>query len=228
MVNKEISLLWFRQDLRLSDNPALIAAAACNLEILPIYIHDNLSPQEYAIGSASKIYLYNSLTNLNKSLSNKLNIYTGDPLKILIYLLQKYNIKQIFWNRCYEPWLLSYDEIITKQLKPYNTNCIITNGSYLWDPSKITKDDGSYYKVFSAYKRKVYSLHPSKPLSKPQFTVLQDIDNKRRIDDLQLIPNHKWAEKIIPAADKISFGASQGLNKYLFGKFFNSGKKCFV
>jgi deoxyribodipyrimidine photo-lyase len=56
-MTKEISIVWFRQDLRLSDNPAI--AEASNLgTILPIYILDDCAPNPFKIGGASKIWLH--------------------------------------------------------------------------------------------------------------------------------------------------------------------------
>ncbi len=62
MIN-EISIVWFRQDLRLSDNPAMVEASNLGV-ILPIYIFDDCAPNSFKMGSASKIWLYHSLSSL--------------------------------------------------------------------------------------------------------------------------------------------------------------------
>ena len=67
---------WFRQDLRLSDNPALFEAAK-NSSILPIYILDDINSKELAMGGASRFWLHHSLNSLNKSLDQNLSIYSG-------------------------------------------------------------------------------------------------------------------------------------------------------
>lgn len=96
------SIVWFKQDLRLSDNPALLEAARLG-KILPIYILDTSIPSPFKMGSATKIYLHYSLNALNKSLNNKLNFYIGKPQTIILKLIKQYNIQNIFWNRSYEP-----------------------------------------------------------------------------------------------------------------------------
>lgn len=196
MKQNSISIFWFRQDLRLSDNPGLIEASKLG-KVLPIYILDDLSPSPFKIGSASKIYLHDSLMSLNQSLNDNLNLYTGKPEKIIFNLIQQYNVKHIFWNRCYEPCRISNDERMVNKLNARNIHCNIFNGSYLWAPESIKKDDGSYYKVFSAYKRKAYLLEPRKPSPKPKNLVLiRDETNKTTLDDFQLIADYPWQKKL--------------------------------
>ena len=62
---------WFRQDLRLTDNPALFEAIKIG-KVLPIYILDEENAGDYKMGEASKIWLHYSLLSLNKSLDGKL------------------------------------------------------------------------------------------------------------------------------------------------------------
>ena len=195
-MKQPISIFWFRQDLRLSDNPGLVEAARLG-GILPVYIIDDLPPSPFKTGSASQLYLRQSLESLNQSLNNSLNVYIGDPKEILFQLIKKYNIEHIFWNRCHEPWCLSDDALIKKKLSALNIHHAVFNGSYLWTPEQITKEDGSYYKVFGAYKRKVWCLPPSKPLPKPANLILiKDPTNETTLNDLQLRPQHPWQNKI--------------------------------
>lgn len=205
-----ISIFWFRQDLRLSDNPGLMEASRLG-EVFPIYIFDDLSPLPFKIGSASKIYLHHSLVSLNQSLNNQLNFYMGHPGKIIFRLIKKFHIKNVFWNRCYEPWHRLHDELIESKLKSLSINYTIFNGSYLFDPEKIKKDDGSYYKVFGAYKRKVYLFEPRKVSPKPKNLILvKDNENGTILDDFQLIPENKWHEKI---KQKWNFGEKDAQKK---------------
>ena len=209
-MKQSISIFWFRQDLRLSDNPGLMEAFRLG-KILPIYILDDLSPPPFKTGSASRIYLHHSLASLNQSLNNGLNLYVGDPEKIIFQLIKKYKIGNIFWNRCYEPWRMDHDAIIEKRLSDLKINHAVFNGSYLWTPEEIKKEDGSYYKVFSAYKRKVYFLEPRKSLPKPENLILmKDHSNETILDDLQLIPKHQWQNKI---KEHWTFGEGAAQNK---------------
>ena len=77
-----IAIHWFRQDLRLSDNPSLIEATKHN-NVLPIYILDDKNGDNFAMGAASKWWLESSLRSLNNSLGGKLSIYKGNPIDVL-------------------------------------------------------------------------------------------------------------------------------------------------
>ena len=87
------SIVWFRQDLRIKDNPALLAATEIG-EIIPVYILDEENAQEYSLGGASKWWLHESLKSLNKSLDGKLNFFKGDARKIIKNLCEKNQVSQ--------------------------------------------------------------------------------------------------------------------------------------
>ena len=80
---EEICILWFRQDLRLNDNPALIEANNSGIKILPVYILDDVNSGNWKIGSASRWWLNESLKKLNDSLNNNLCFMNGDSIKCL-------------------------------------------------------------------------------------------------------------------------------------------------
>jgi len=63
------TIFWFRQDLRLFDNPGLYAAAKSSA-VMAIYILEDENPRDFRIGEASRWWLHHSLSRLNKSLDN--------------------------------------------------------------------------------------------------------------------------------------------------------------
>ena len=65
---RQPSILWFRQDLRLADNPALAAAAELGAPILPLYVLDDEAPGAWAPGGASRWWLDRSLAALEAEL----------------------------------------------------------------------------------------------------------------------------------------------------------------
>jgi len=114
-MNRKV-LHWFRQDLRLSDNPAL-SEASRHRDIFPIYIFDNHNSGPHGIGVASRWWLHQSLTELDRQLGGNLSIFKGEAGKILIALAERNDITRIFWNRCYEPWRVSRDKKIKELLE---------------------------------------------------------------------------------------------------------------
>ena len=193
-MNKPKAIHWFRQDLRLLDNPAFYDAAK-NSSILPIYILDDENSKEFSMGEASRFWLHHSLASLNKSLDENLAIYHGNPLEILLDLIVRLDLDEIYWNRCYEPWRIKRDTQIKKELESKGIKVNTFNGSLLWEPWTIKKGDGTAYKVFTPFFRKgcLLSVEPRKPLpgpNNPDF--LNDSEKSLEINDLTLLPSVRW------------------------------------
>ena len=233
MPKKDINIFWFRQDLRLSDNPGLYNSIK-NGATLPIFIFDDENSKEHINGSASKWWLHHSLIALKQSLDNNLSLYRGDPKNILIKLTETYNVKEIFWNRCYEPWRIKRDKKIKSFFDDKEISVNTYNGSLLWEPWNVVKNDGTPYKVFTPYYRKgcLNSEMPRTPIQKPKLdNLLFDKMNSISIDDLELMPEHNWhvaMEKLWTpgekgAHNKIDVFIKEGLANYKDGRNFPSG-----
>ena len=116
MTSTTTSIVWFRQDLRLHDNPALEFASSVG-KVLPIYILDEKNGSDWRPGKASRWWLNGSLQSLDRSMNGALRVFRGDPLKIIEKLITEYNIRNIFWNRCYEPWQALRDKVIKSKVQ---------------------------------------------------------------------------------------------------------------
>ena len=146
------SIVLFRQDLRLSDNPAL--ACASEGQVLPVYIKDTQSLGDWPIGHQSEQWLNAALDSLNHDLDGHLYIETGDTLAILNKLCKSHNITHIYWNRCYEPSRIQYDKLLKQSLQDRGIVVESFNGSLLWEPWTILNQQGESYKVFTPFYRK--------------------------------------------------------------------------
>jgi deoxyribodipyrimidine photo-lyase len=216
-MNLPKAIHWFRQDLRLSDNPALFEAASKN-SILPIYILDDKNSKELSMGGASRFWLHHSLKSLNANLDNHLSIYHGDPLEIILDILDRLDIKEIFWNRCYEPWRIKRDTNIKKKLELKGIKVNTLNGSLLWEPWTIKKGDGTPYKVFTPYFRKgcLLSEEPRKPISPPMnLDLFYDNNSLEDINALSLLPSTKWDIKMKSFWNIGELGANNRLAEFL-------------
>lgn len=193
----QISIFWFRQDLRLSDNPGLCEAAKDG-SVLPIYILDDETSAEFKMGSASRWWLHHSLTNLNKSFDGKLNIYAGSAKHILIELIKNNKIDAIYWNHCYEPWRIHNDTEIKTELAKLDIECKSFNGSLLWEPWDTLKKDNTYYKVFTPFYKNgcLQAKAPRIPLPKPENIKLISDEKSITINDLGLLPKIPWDKKM--------------------------------
>ena len=130
-----ISIAWFRQDLRLADNPALRAAAEAG-RVLPVYILDDTSAGEWRRGAASRAWLHQSLRSLDHSLDGQLRCFVGDAEEIITRLVRSLPVSAVYWNRGYEPWRRQRDSRIKQRLTDAGLDCRSFNASLLWEPWK--------------------------------------------------------------------------------------------
>lgn len=192
------TIFWFRQDLRLADNPGLFEAVQEGA-VMPIYILDEQSAGEFQMGGASQWWLYYSLKSLSCSLDNTLNVYKGRALEVLLDIIKNNDVDSVYWNRCYEPWRIKVDSEIKATLKKHHIHVQTFNGSLLFEPWEIRKPDATPYKVYTPYYRKVClesnSIRP--PIPKPEHLVLKkDTQPTLTIDDLALLPKINWYAQI--------------------------------
>ncbi len=217
-MSKETIIVWFRQDLRLADNPALHAAASKG-DVLPVYILDDDNAGERKMGAASRVWLHTSLQKLNESLSGHLILQKGDAAKIIPELVKETGAKGVYWNRCYEPWRIKRDKAIKQQLDDDGLDIKSFNGSLLWEPWDVKKDDGTPYKVFTPYYRKgcLKAPDPRKPLQTPSNLSFASA-NSLSLSDLELLPppaEGPWDEDMISYWQAGETGARERLKDFL-------------
>ena len=127
MVN---SIIWFRNDLRITDNAVINYCLENKRKVLPVYIYDPLT----SLGSASKWWLKKSLLSLNKSLKGNLMVIEGDPSNILLDLANKNGIKEILWNERYSKDDINQDNDIINMTKNHNVSCITFHTCLIKNP----------------------------------------------------------------------------------------------
>lgn len=192
---------WFRQDLRLADNPALMAASQQGA-VLPVYILDDINAGDWTLGAASRWWLHHSLSRLNQSLGGHLLVLRGDPCELLPALVQASGATGVHWNRCYEPWRIQRDARLKEQLRGAGVQVASHNASLLWEPWQTLKQDGKPYQVFTPFWRRgcLQGTLPRQVIPAPQalnFPVLDMSPYAERLGDsgiaaLALLPRHPW------------------------------------
>ena len=191
--DKKPVILWFRQDLRLDDNPALVAAHETGAPIIPLYILDDVNSGEWRMGGASRWWLHQSLNALNQDLNGALVFETGNPEDILSQIIKDTGADKVFWNRCYEPWRIKRDKALKQNFGNQNVQTKSFNGSLLFEPHTVLKEDGTPYRVFTPFYKKGCLLRggePRTPLSKPDRLNLSN-HHRLSLDDLKLMPKIK-------------------------------------
>lgn len=212
------AIVWFRRDLRLNDNPALLAASKRHKTIFPIFIYD--IEQDPTLGAASKWWLHHSLQELSTTFEGKLSFFKGRPSDILQQLIMQTGADTIYWNRLYEPYTEKRDAEIESLLKD-NIEVQTFAGHLLHEPSSILKKDGTPYKVFTPfYKQKYLNSDTRVPLfssETAQFNA-ELAPSSSRLDELQILPaeniQHQFAQHWQP-------GERAALNR--FEDFLDTG-----
>ncbi|MFT4937079.1 MAG: deoxyribodipyrimidine photo-lyase [Paraglaciecola sp.] len=209
--------MWFRQDLRLRDNPALTFAAQHGV-VLPIYILDRSCPERFQPGGASKWWLHHSLQSLQKSLNKQLHCLAGDAKSILLELVKSSGVKRVVWNRCYEPWQIKRDTELKQILFSIGVEVHSFNGQLLWEPWQVLKKDQTPYKVFTPYYRKgcLSKVPPRFPVPVPESLKIKYLpEADEGITSLDLLPDNSWYGKIESLWSPGEQGAARNLSTFL-------------
>ncbi|MBX3457818.1 MAG: deoxyribodipyrimidine photo-lyase [Candidatus Paracaedibacteraceae bacterium] len=186
-----ISIVWFRKDLRLFDNPALFHAVAESTSVIPIFIDEE---KAYPLGGASKWWLHHSLSTLSLSLNEKLTFHKGHPLDILQRICRDTGATQVYWNRRYEPSAIETDKKIKSTLEENGIQVKTYNSHLLNEPWTIKNNQGAYFKVFTPYwKRCMAASTIPACLATPSLEKITSIKGCS-LDTLDLLPTKPdWA-----------------------------------
>lgn len=189
------AIVWFRQDLRLSDNPAFVAACHQHDKVIPIYILDE---ETVPIGGAQRWWLHHSLLALQerlKDLGLDLCLRQGNPLDILEELVRDHCIDAIYWNRCYETAGIKRDTAIKTHFQQHAIQVLSTNSHLLNEPWQIKNKTGDFFKVFTPYWRTcLQQMQIPEPREVTRIPKNIAVDSEA-LASWQLLPhNPNWAE----------------------------------
>ena len=162
----EITIFWFRRDLRLHDNTGFYQALKKHGNVLPIFIFDTNILDQLPKDDARVNFIHHRLTLMNKklkSLGTGLGIFHGNPLEIIQSLTEKYPVTAIYTNRDYEPYAEKRDQEIASFLKDRNITFNTHKDQVIFETNDIVKADGTPYVVYTPYARKwlEYYIHPT-------------------------------------------------------------------
>ena len=232
--SQDAAIVWFRQDLRIDDNPALHEAVKNHQLIFPIYILDDADAGEWCLGGASRWWLHHSLSRLDRTLLSNLSYFIGSPEDIFKRLLSEYEFSSVYANHCIEPWRIAQEQSIQRLLKERKKNLVLSTGNLLVNPNRVYKDDGTPYKVFTPFYRKgclKYRHEFKQTLSAPDLTSI----NLSKLNDnplsmLELMPTISWYDDIQNmwkpgeegAKEALAVFIDRGVNNYKESRNFPS------
>jgi deoxyribodipyrimidine photo-lyase len=160
------SIAWFRQDLRLDDQPAL-AAAAVEGPVIPVYVLDDEIPGQWKIGGAQRWWLHHSLERLDQSLrrlGSRLILRRGRAEAELARLAGESGARRVHATRHYEPWWREAELRVGEAL-----DLVVHPGSVLAPPEQVRTGAGAPFKIYTPYWRALQDrLPPPQPVAAPE------------------------------------------------------------
>lgn len=152
---KEVSIFWFRRDLRLEDNAGLWKALKSGHPVVPIFIFDkNILDKLEDKSDARVSFLHQQLTELQYQLTgmgSSLHVFYGTPAQAMNTLSQTYSVKSVFVNRDYEPYARERDEDVVKYWSEHDVPVVGAKDHVVFEKNEVVKGDGTPYLVFSPY-----------------------------------------------------------------------------
>lgn len=155
-------IMWFRNDLRLHDNPALHAAVSSGRPLICLYILDEESPGLRVPGGAAKWWLDKSLRALGEDIAGRggqLTLRRGRAEAVIDEVIEETGAGAIVWNRRYDAAGRTIDAGIKEGLRARGLKADSHNGSLLMEPWRLETGSGGYYKVFTPFWRALWKAY---------------------------------------------------------------------
>ena len=219
------TLVWFRQDLRIADNPALCAALETGGPVIPLYIHAPTEEAPWEPGGATRWWLHHSLAQLTQDLrrlgSDLCLRVSEDSLATLMELARTCQATRIVWNRRYEPAIIARDQRIKTALRAAGIDTDSYNSALLHEPWTVKTQSGGPFQVFTPFWRRCLSLDDPGESSPPPATLAapRDWPASARLEELALLDRIDWAKGMRDAWQPGSAAAHALLEHFLNESF---------
>ncbi|MBU6235129.1 MAG: DNA photolyase family protein [Alphaproteobacteria bacterium] len=203
-------IVWFRNDLRFADNPALTAAAASGQPVLCLYIYDEETPAQWREGGASRWWLHHSLSKMDPICIRK-----GVAEKVLEDVVRETGAVAVHWNRAYEPYAVARDTRIKAMLKDMGVDAQSHKGNVLFEPWELKTGTGGPYRVFTPFYKaclaNINLIGASLPAPKFEAASLDGL----KVDELDLLPTLPWDKGFYEMWEPGEDGARERLQTFI-------------
>ncbi len=156
-MSEEISVFWFRRDLRLNDNAGLYHALKSGLPVLPIFIFDTEILDKLEDKKDKRlIFIYEALANIEQELQelgSSLKVYYGEPIEVWKEITESYTVKKGFTNHDYEPYAKERDKKVSELLQEKGIEFNTYKDQVIFEKDEVLKADGTPYTVYTPYSK---------------------------------------------------------------------------
>lgn len=157
MHKQGITIFWFRRDLRLEDNVGLFHALQSEYPVIPLFIFDEDILDSLPKNDARVSFIHESLSKINsklKEIGSSFLVKKGKTLEVWKQLIQEFDVKEVFFNKDYEPYAIKRDLSICELLESNKINSFLFKDQVIFEEKEIAKADGLPYTVYTPYKNK--------------------------------------------------------------------------
>ena len=162
--------------MRLEDNAALWKALKSETPVLPIFVFDKDILSKLEDSTDSRVtFLHRTIESLDQQLKQRgsgLKVFYSRPEEVMQELSLTYDVKQVFFNRDYEPYALERDLKVASFWKDQGVEVIGGKDHVIFEKNEVVKADGTPYLVYSPYAkawRKLFTAEHSKPYPNQEY-----------------------------------------------------------
>ena len=194
-----MDLYWVRSDFRVNNNNAIEQVRKNKEKKLALYIYNS---EKFHKRSAQKWWLSQSIIKFEKTLSElgfAFHLLKGDEYEVLKKFVKDYGIKQIYYNKIFEPKELELDKKISKYFN-LNLKIFVGKSNLLQNPFDVKKNDGTPFQVFTPFWKnaEIHYLNNNN-IEKPKLKNIKNINTKnKKISEFienTILPKKKWHKK---------------------------------
>jgi deoxyribodipyrimidine photo-lyase len=215
-----LTVVWFRRDLRVADNPALAATCARGGTVIALYIHDEQG--FFAPGGAQKWFLHHALKSLEerlRALNIKLIYRNGTEAGVIVPLVRESGATAVYWNRRYVADGIMTDRAVKSALIEAGVETGSFNAALIREPWEIKTKSGGPYRVFTPFWNSLRTIGPNRrEIGEPNALPALSANRLKthRLDDRKLLPSTpNWAREFPDVWQPSEMGASDNLNVFL-------------
>ena len=208
------SLYWLRNDLRLTDNAALTAAAAQG-PVIVLYVLDDETPGSWRLGGASRWWLHKSLEALSAKV--ELVLRRGPADKVIAEVLTESGAGSVHFTRDYAPWSGEIERRIKSVCDAAGAGCHRYGGFLLHEPETIRNGSGEPYRVYTPFSKACFAAGEPRPLKKvPKLSAWSGTLKSDRLSDWGLQPTTPdWAKGMAAHWTPGEAGAAVRLTEFI-------------
>ncbi len=198
MTKQEVAFFWYRRDLRLEDNVGLYQSLQSQYPVIPIFIFDVTILERLPNNDPRVGFIHESLSKINiqlKESGSSVLIKKGKPQEVWANLLKEYTIREVFWNKDYEPSAIQRDAAVAEMLQSKAIKVLATKDQVIFEENEIVKSDGLPYTVYTPYKNKWLEKY-------------QSIAPVQELDASPYFSNFFKSDFAFPSLEQIGFTAS--------------------